>query len=126
MKYFKIEDFACKCCGKLPEGGMNPVLLQAIDELQEALYEEDESYDLHIECGYRCPEHNADVGGVPDSQHVLGNAVDCWIDEDVDDLKRVVLEMETFDGVGYYNFEQFCHVDMRSDGLEPNEYYWEG
>lgn len=31
---------------------------------------------LHINSGYRCPELNAAVGGVPTSQHVKGEAAD--------------------------------------------------
>ncbi|MCM1503404.1 MAG: D-Ala-D-Ala carboxypeptidase family metallohydrolase [Bacteroidales bacterium] len=31
---------------------------------------------LHINSGYRCPELNKAVGGVPSSQHVLGEAAD--------------------------------------------------
>jgi zinc D-Ala-D-Ala carboxypeptidase len=29
-----------------------------------------------ITCGYRTPEHNAEIGGVPDSAHTKGLAVD--------------------------------------------------
>lgn len=31
---------------------------------------------LNINSGYRCPEHNAEVGGEPGSQHMLGTAAD--------------------------------------------------
>lgn len=35
---------------------------------------------LHINSGYRCPELNKAVGGVPSSQHVLGEAADVACD----------------------------------------------
>ncbi len=38
-------------------------------------------YPIHISSGYRCPEVNAALGSKPTSQHVLGQAADCQVDE---------------------------------------------
>ena len=47
------------------------LVLQVLDPLREAW-----GHPLHINSGYRCPELNRLVGGVPTSQHVLGQAAD--------------------------------------------------
>lgn len=118
-KYFKKEDFACKCCGEYPENGMNDILLNKLDYLRELL-----GVPIYISCGYRCPSHNAEVGGVLNSQHVLGNAADIYTDNlSVDDLADTAAKIG-FDGIGRYYDSEFVHVDVRDDGESPNGYKW--
>lgn len=119
MKYFKESDFACKCCGELPEDGMNESLLEKLDALRELV-----KVPVYISCGYRCPSHNAEVGGVENSQHVLGNAADIYTDDlTVDELADAAVKIG-FDGIGRYYSDEFVHVDCREDGQSPNEYTW--
>jgi uncharacterized protein YcbK (DUF882 family) len=67
--------------------------------------------------GYRCKEHNADVGGTVNSQHLKGKAADIKsktlnpkeIATIVDDLMKN--EKFKLGGVGIYN--TFTHVDIR-------------
>jgi zinc D-Ala-D-Ala carboxypeptidase len=33
-------------------------------------------------CGYRTPEHNAEIGGVPNSEHIYGRAADIRAPQD--------------------------------------------
>lgn len=121
MRHFDLSEFACKCCGQLPPNGMNPVLLEALDDLRENL-----GVPVYVSSGYRCPDHNAAVGGVPNSQHVQGNAADIYIDGRYNKLYNAVIESESFDGVGRYPQSEFVHVDEREDGFTPNWYRWEG
>lgn len=121
MKYFDMEEFACKCCGELPADGMNLVLLAALDQLREEY-----GKPIYVSSGWRCPSHNAEVGGVSNSQHVLGNAADIYVDGDYEEFYNLVLDMGLFDGVGHYPNDEFVHVDMRLNGVAPNEYQWEG
>lgn len=121
MKYFDMEEFACKCCGELPVGGMNPVLLEALDQLREELCS-----PIFVTSGYRCPEHNREVGGVENSQHVLGNAADIIcpdvpFEEFIEAVNRI-----GFDGIGVYWGQGFIHCDMREDGNALGYYRWEG
>ena len=55
------------------------------------------------------PEHNRAVGGVLNSEHVMG----CATDIDVEDMRpdEVQARCEDFDGLGYYS--SFTHVDSR-------------
>ena len=119
MKYFGVNEFACKCCGQLPGNGMSSVLLDRLDKLRE-MY----GAPIYVSCGYRCPEHNAEVGGVPNSQHVDGTAADIYVDGDYRTFFDLVVSSGLFDGVGYYPDSQFVHVDVRDGGTNPNYYRW--
>lgn len=41
--------------------------------------------DAQITSGYRTPEHNADVGGVPNSHHVAGEALDIYLGDNIEE-----------------------------------------
>ena len=43
--------------------------------------------DAQITSGYRTAEHNASVGGVPNSEHTKGNAVDIYLGDNVDEAQ---------------------------------------
>ena len=68
-----------------------------------------------INSGYRSPEHNAKVGGVANSQHVLGTAADIRPEDlkDLPELQKICDEMNPHGGVGFY--DTFCHVDVRGE-----------
>jgi len=109
-KYFTEDEMRCKCCGGLPENGMDQTLVDLLDAIREQV-----GKPITLSCAYRCPSHNADVGGVPDSQHVLGCASDLLIPEGytVETLAEVAEECNA-DGVGRYFGDEFVHVDTRS------------
>ena len=117
--YFKDSEFACRCCGELPPNGINSVLLEKLDTLREMACE-----PVYVTCGYRCPKHNAEVGGVPNSQHTLGTACDIYCNNlSVDELAELA-KVAGFDGIGRYYKQEFVHVDVRSNGCEPAVYQW--
>lgn len=72
---------------------------------------------IKVNSGYRSPEHNKSIGGVKNSQHVLGKAADIVVKdlstktlyELIDDLiqKGEILQ----GGLGLYN--NFVHYDIR-------------
>lgn len=120
-KYFSEDEMKCKCCGQLPEGGISKTLLEKLDELRELV-----GVPIHVSCMYRCPKHNAEVGGVPNSQHVDGTAADIYTDNlTVDELADFAVQVG-FDGIGRYYDSEFVHVDVRDDGESPKGYTWEG
>jgi uncharacterized protein YcbK (DUF882 family) len=119
MEYFSIDEFRCKCCNELPKNGMNQILLDKLDDMRGRI-----GAPIIVTCGYRCPEHNAEVGGVSNSQHVLGNAADIYCDSlSVDELAGYCVE-EGFDGIGRYYNSEFVHCDVRDNGDSPNYYTW--
>ena len=67
-KNFKVSEFACKCgCG-------NEVKQELIDMLQ--IIRDRAGIPIRVNSGYRCPKHNAAVGGVKGSYHTQGLAAD--------------------------------------------------
>lgn len=117
MKWFTLEEFKCHHCGSLPPAGMSPVLLQKLDDLREML-----GRPIIVSSGYRCPVHNENVGGVPNSQHVLGKAADIWSPNISPAYLAKLAERIGFDGIGIYS--SWIHVDVRDNGNSPNYYRW--
>jgi uncharacterized protein YcbK (DUF882 family) len=69
IKYFQRSEFRCKCgCGA--------------DNMEEKLIREAEDVRVHfgapvtVSSGRRCKNHNARVGGVANSRHLSGKAMD--------------------------------------------------
>ena len=108
-KYFTDSEMACKCCGQLPENGMDERLLQVLDAIREKV-----GGPVTLSCAYRCPAHNAEVGGVPDSQQVQGCAADVLVPDgmSVEQLAGIAEECGA-DGIGKYYDSLFVHVDTR-------------
>jgi uncharacterized protein YcbK (DUF882 family) len=109
-KYFAENELSCHCCGGLPARGMDPNLLAMLDDIREAV-----GGPVELSCAYRCPAHNAEVGGVLHSQHVLGKAADILVSDDmtVDALAQIVINCGA-DGVGRYYDSGFVHADVRA------------
>lgn len=77
IKYFKREEFACKC-GKYCNGyptEPNRLLVQTADKVRAKF-----GKPMNVSSGVRCKTHNANVGGVSASRHMLGKAMDFKID----------------------------------------------
>ena len=65
---------------------------------------------LSINSGYRCEELNRLVGGVPNSQHVLGQAADIRCDRRCWDNVAYLDKVEQF-AKEYLNFDQLIRYD---------------
>ncbi len=125
MDYFTNKELECHCCHTLK---ISSVLRQRLNKLRELW-----GQPIYISDAYRCLTHNIEVGGSPNSQHLIGNAADIYVgDVNKRDTKEYhkfygfVLGTRLFDGVGYYEKQEFVHVDVRDGGLHPNKYQWEG
>lgn len=115
-KYFDEHEFACHCDRHGVDAEGHPILdhiidkrlVDVLDRIRERL-----GVPITVNSGYRCPEHNAEVGGVSDSQHVLGTAADITYDGiDVDYLAEIAEECGA-DGIGKYYYQDFVHIDVR-------------
>ena len=122
-KYFSEDEMRCHGDGCCDGGAYNvkPRLLELLDQLRENV-----GGPITATCMYRCPEHNAEVKGVPNSQHVLGEAADLacpdWLTMGE---FQWYCEQLPFDGIGVYTADQFIHVDVREGGVAAG-YRWEG
>ena len=110
---FSMDEFECKCGCVMPE-----FVKKNVQELAENLQVIRDVYGkIDLTNAYRCKEHNADVGGSVNSQHLKGKAADIKskqfspseIATITDDLMKN--ESFTLGGVGIYN--TFTHVDTR-------------
>lgn len=77
IKYFSRREFACKCgnyhapyCNGYPSEPKEQ-LVRLADRIREKC-----GVPVEIVSGLRCPRHNADSGGVANSQHMDGTAAD--------------------------------------------------
>lgn len=69
IKYFRKAEFACKCgCGA---SEMEEKLIKTADKVREYF-----DNPMTVSSGRRCTTHNAKVGGVSNSRHLSGKAMD--------------------------------------------------
>lgn len=104
-KHFKPSEFACKHCG---EQRPNNELVAALELVRLKF-----NAPVIITSGYRCPDHNENVGGAPKSKHVDGIAADIKV-KGVEPKEVYDYLNETFPtcyGVGLYS--GWVHIDVR-------------
>jgi len=108
-KHFMRSELTCRCCGRI---GRWPARLKRLLSLLEKLRDY-AGKPVHITSGYRCPSWNKQVGGVPNSYHSQGMAVDLVVKGmSVDALARAV-ERVGFTGIGrYLDARLFVHADI--------------
>ena len=75
---------------------------------------------VKINSAYRCPKHNAKVGGAEKSQHLTGLAADIVCDTVPPRMLANIVEELMKDGRipngGIGRYDSFTHVDIRSNG----------
>lgn len=78
MEYFTREEFRCKCggryCGGYP-AEMKREVVAVADRARKHF-----GNPGYVVSGLRCVQHNANSGGVANSQHMYGEAIDLRID----------------------------------------------
>ena len=111
IKHFKKSEFACKCgkyCNGYPaEIDMN--MVKIADEIRNRI-----GKPIQINSGIRCKTHNANVGGVSNSQHLYGNAADlgCPSGCTPEQMASIAEEiMGDTGGIGTYPWG--IHIDTR-------------
>ncbi len=72
IEYFDRREFACKCgqCSGYP-AEMSRELVECADRMRKAF-----GVPITVSSGLRCVPHNARVGGVSNSRHLSGRAMD--------------------------------------------------
>lgn len=115
---FSREEFACQCgCGF---DTVDAQLLDVIQAVRDAI-----EVPITINSACRCPDHNAAVGGSPNSQHTKGRACDIVAKgirpHLVADVVEQVLKMKGIAG-GIGRYTTFTHIDTRTNGPAR----WEG
>ena len=72
IKHFKQSEFTCKCgCGL---NNMNLTVVKIADKVREYF-----GSPAIVTSGSRCEKHNKEVGGVSNSRHLQGKAIDMYV-----------------------------------------------
>lgn len=107
MKYFKPEEFKCKC-GTCDGGKMNAELLAKLNQARALA-----NVPFVITSGFRCVPHNTAVGGKPNSAHTKGLAVDIGFSSSSQAMAMLKAFLAVgFTRVGYNSKRRFFHVDI--------------
>jgi zinc D-Ala-D-Ala carboxypeptidase len=111
MNYFAEKEFACRCCG----------VSKVDDSFLEMLNDARRIADIpfSISSGYRCPKHDAAVGGK--GNHDTGKASDVKCDNSSDRIKMISAFLKAgFTRIGIA--KTFIHVDTCED--KPQHVCW--
>ncbi len=99
-----LKQFVCPDCGACK---MDSRFMNCLSTIQFGMGE-----PLIIDSGFRCANHNSDIGGSPKSQHLLGLAADISC---MSAAKRYLLIMlavrNGISGIGIA--KDFVHLDLR-------------
>ncbi len=113
IKHFKHYEFDCPHCGKL---FISEKLLLLLNELRERI-----NKPLIITSGFRCIEYNRRIGGVPNSAHTKGLAVDIACETSTDRFYIVSFATQLgFRRIGIN--KRFIHLDI--DESKPKPVIW--
>ena len=118
MKYFKMEEFECRCSGKVRfTENIEALVENVLDPAREKL-----GMAIAVNSGFRCPRHNAAVGGVPLSQHMVGEAADISplkSGSKLEQLAAIIVEQGKYDQVILY--PTFVHVSWKKNGTNRRQ-----
>jgi len=112
--HFQRRELECPCCYQLT---LDPILLLALEELRRLAG----GARIHVTSGYRCTPHNTAVGGVPNSQHLVGRAADIAVlTLTLSQLADCAHACYWFrrGGIGPCRRRTALHVDVRDTGPE--------
>lgn len=110
IKHFEKSEFKCKCGGKYCQGfpqEPKEKLIRAADKVREHF-----SKPMIVSSGVRCSRHNANVGGVSNSRHLSGKAMDFCVSGLPASL--VLPYVQSISGIRYaYAIDNsFIHMDI--------------
>ncbi len=120
-KNFWLDEFHCKgedCCDHLVK-----IDSQVVNGVQKLRNEVDKP--LLITSGYRCSDHNKNVGGQPNSYHLSGLAADVTVTHfNIRELARLAFSVGFGTVIAYpqgilkqNSYRGFIHLDVRKRGL---------
>lgn len=113
IKHFRKSEFACKC-GKYCNGypaDIDMKMVKYADAIRERI-----GKPISINSGLRCKTHNANVGGVSNSQHLYGTAADLGCPfGGVTPAKMAEIAEEVMGGTGGIGIYSWgIHIDTRA------------
>lgn len=101
---FNEREFACRHCGQVY---VEPDLVTKLQALRDIL-----GRPVKVTSGYRCPVHNRNIKGAPQSRHMQGQAVDLVVEGVSPTAVAKVADQVGLGGIGIYATSGFTHVDV--------------
>lgn len=106
--HFNEPELACRHCGR---NEVTHELLAALEALRSII-----GKPITVNDAYRCVEHNLAVGGVRNSQHVLGNAADISVKGMTPaQIEVAARRVPLIRGIGRDDYHQYLHIDVRAN-----------
>lgn len=113
MSYFKTSEFKCPCCGLV---NISAYLVHQLNRIRELF-----GKPMIVNSGCRCQAHNHNVGGSPESEHLIGTAADIRCDNSHDRFLIIYFAIQvgiTRIGVS----KSFVHLGVSAQ--HPQEVLW--
>jgi len=106
--HFYLNEFECPCCKRVM---IDEALLSKLEALR-VLW----GMPLVLTSGYRCEKYNKEVGGVPNSLHLQGRAVDVAVKEEDQGRFLTMAKLIGFKVIPYPK-RNFVHLDIGGEGI---------
>lgn len=110
IKHFERKEFKCKCgniyCNGYP-AEMKEKLLKVADRVRDHF-----GATAIVSSGLRCTRHNANVGGVSNSRHLSGKAMDFCIKGKTASQVLAYVQSQPEIRYAYAIDSQFVHMDI--------------
>ena len=104
--HFSDNELACRHCGV---NGCQKGLVDALEAFRALV-----GKPVMVDSAYRCPQHNAQVGGAGKSEHVEGLAADIRVEGmTAAELEAVARRIPAIRGIGRADHQDYVHVDVR-------------
>lgn len=108
---FSEKELACHHCGV---NGVQQELLDVLETFRAAV-----GRPVVIDDAYRCPVHNAAVGGAPLSEHVRGIAADISVPGmTAAQLEATARRIPAIHGIGRDDHFGYIHIDTRETAAQ--------
>lgn len=112
IRYFTKTEFKCKCGGRHCNGypaEIDMVMVGYADEIRHRL-----GKPVPVNSGLRCSIHNANEGGVSNSQHLYGTAADLGCPAGATPAQMAAIAEEVMGGTGGIGIYSWgIHIDTR-------------
>jgi uncharacterized protein YcbK (DUF882 family) len=114
VSYFKISEFDSKDGAEMPSD-VKVNVIELIDNLN--VLRQELGSPLYVNSGYRSPEHNKNIGGSINSQHLTGKAADIRSNEytpkQIKDKIEELIKVGKMKQGGLSAYNTFVHYDIR-------------
>ena len=110
IEYFKKSEFACKCGGKYCKGypaEMNEKIVKMADKVRKHF-----GAAVTVSSGLRCAKHNTNIGGVINSRHKLGKAIDFCVEGKKSSEVLAYVKKQSDIRYTYAITDRFVHMDV--------------